>query len=284
MSKAKTESWAGKGASKVKKKNAKEGTRHTQKDKVANAFLLAERLLTIDAATVALAPNKPVKVALLEGERLRAGTAPHRKTLLALPGFREADLILLPLLLETLEGAERRWSRLRFKGGGNTLSTARKNAEKWRRDAMAAARYLARHNVKDLTELDRIAAGEGLADLVQDLDDLVNFVQARADKFGQLPIRIDVREAQKLAAVLREGRDAIPGADALAERNRAFWALENVTNEIRAALRFVLRDEPKKLMPLLSRYEADRQAKHRRATKTATKGSDNGAAAPEIVA
>ena len=281
MSKAKTKSSTKKSASKVRKKSAKKGSKLIQKSKIADASLLTERLSSVDAAIAALAPNKPVKVALLEGERLRAGTAPHRKALLALPGFRASDLTLLPLLLKKLEGAELRWSRLRFKGGGHALTTARKNAEKWRHDAMAAARYLARYNAKDLTELDRIAAGEGLADLVQDLDDLASFVEARAETFAKLPLRIDVREAKKLAAILREGRDAAPGADALAERNRAFWALEHVTDEIRAALRFVLRDQPKKLMPLLSRYEADRRAKQRR-TKAATNGAAKEPVAQEV--
>lgn len=246
------------------------GSRHgvkmgARKDDGARRDAVRERLAAVSAAKVATSPNKPVKIAILEAERLRAGAAKYKKALLALPGFRAADLALLPDLVKELEGAERSWSRLKMTRGSASLVAFRKEAEAWKREAIATARYLLRRQPQAMLELERIVDGEGLADLVQDLDDLASLVAEHSATFAAMPAPLDVKEARKLATALRKGRDDSEAIASIEHRNRAFWALEEAVDEIRAALRFVLRADPRKLAPLLSRYEADRRAKRRRA-------------------
>jgi hypothetical protein len=226
---------------------------------------LQERLAAVPHELVLSAPNKPVKVAILEGERLKSGIGKYKKALAGLPGFRLADVKLLPEAIEALESAERHWSRTKVKQGDASLVALRKEAEKWRAEAMAAARYLLRNDASAGLEIERIGEGDGLADLVQDLEDLAALVKTHDATFAALRNPLDATEASRLSTALRNGRDDEDANAAIDQRNRAFWALEDVMRELRAALRFVLRDEPKKLAPLLSRYEADRRSKRRRA-------------------
>ncbi len=267
------------------KANARAARVVTRKDDVGRDGV-RERLAEVSAARTATAPNKPVKIALLEAERLNAGVSKYKKVLVTLPGFRAADLTLLPELVKALEGTERSWSRTKLAQGSASLVGLRKEAEAWRRQAMAAARYLLRRDERAMLEIERIAEGEGLADLVQDLDDLAVLIEHHAATFAAMPEPLDVAEARRLSKALRKGRDDSDTMASLENRNRAFWALEDAVDEIRAALRFVLRDDPKKLAPLLSRYQADRRAKRRRAASTgaAGAGASNGVQSSTIAA
>ena len=240
---------------------------------------IAARLAKVSAGDAATVPNKPVKVALLEAERLEAGLKPHKKALLALPGFDASDLSELGALTAALSDAERTWDRIRIRRGEDSLTAMRKDAEAWRRDALAAGRYLLRKDKRALGELDRIAEGEGLADLVADLGELRTFIADHPQAFEALEKPIDVAAAEKLASGLGQGGDGPAASEALSARNRAYWALDSAVTEIRAGLRFLLRHEPKKLASLLSQFEAQKRARQR---KAAASTSETPPDAPEI--
>ncbi len=210
-----------------------------------------------------LRPSLPVRVVLLEAERLHKAAAPYAAQLKKLPGFVADHLRDLPALIELLSEAEKAWGRARFAKSQSSRGALRKEAEALRSSLMNAGRYLLRRDAAAQIELARIAEGEGLADLVQDLDDLADFVEARAATFAldrRLPKRAPAR-ARELAAELRE---VDPGDGGLmSARNLAFGALDFVLGEVRAAARYLFADEPRTLAPFLSRHEALRAQRSR---------------------
>ena len=270
-----------KASDKGQKKSGKEGTWPSKNGalgaKKASGSPIDARLAKVSASDAQSPPNKPVKIALLEADRLSDSLKSYRKALAALPDFDEAALEDFPALIEALSTTERAWERARRPQGDVSLSEARKEAEAWRRDVMASTRYLARRDARAISELDRIAEGEGLNDLLMDLDDLVSFVGERTALFASVDDLPDVEGAKKLAATLRSRVDHPEAVSAHEARNRAFWALDAVVDEVRAALKYLLRGQPKKLVGLLSRYEAKKKAKQKPASAPAKPPVEPGA-------
>jgi hypothetical protein len=259
---------------KGKASKAKSGS--GSKKAASKAGSAAEWLASVSDDQAAEAPNMPVKTAELEAERLMTGLKPYRAKLAALKTFHPTVLVDVPVLIEQLRGSETAWERALVQRNAKSLVALRKEAEAWRHDTLETARFLLRKDPEMVIELARIAAGDGLADLVADLGDLVEVVSDHPAAFADLDEPIDTARAKKLASVLGGGKDDPATADALADRNKAFWALDAGVTEIRAGLRFLLRKQPKKLTPLLSRYEAVRRAKNRKSAKA--KKAKNGEA------
>jgi hypothetical protein len=208
-------------------------------------------------------PSLPVRVMLLEADRLRKAAETYAAQLKKLPGFAAAYLRDLPALIEHLSETEKSWGRARFAKTSSSRGALRKEAEGLRSAVLNAGRYLLRRDAAAQAELARIDEGEGLADLVHDLDDLADFVETHASVFAldrRLPKKAPER-ARQLADELRHvDRD---DGGAMRTRNLAAAALDFVLGEVRAAARYLFAHEPRILAPFLSRYEALRSKRAR---------------------
>jgi len=227
-------------------------------------FFLDGRLARLPDDAAATPPDLPVREAILEAARMVAPARKLRPKLSTIPDFDLADADDLPGLVEALRRAETRWQKARKLQQAVSLVGARKDAEELRRKFYRAARYRLRKNAEALAEIDRIAEGDGLADLVQDLGDIAAFLEKYEASFvGDVILpKKPIQRARALAATLKGGKDGTGALDALAHRNLVFHALQVAVDEVREAARYLLSDR-RRLAPFLSEYEANRKRRSR---------------------
>lgn len=161
----------------------------------------------------------------------------------------------LPVRRKVLETAEDLWSREKSAAMSGDQKELRKEAERLKRDIMAALRYFLRNasNGAEIEKrLDAIAEGTGLADLVSDLRQLSGLVEEHEAALSKadLPKKAASRAlslSDALSGSVKAYSDNDEAQKAIDLRNRAFWWLRDVVDEVRAAGRYVYRDHPKKL-------------------------------------
>jgi hypothetical protein len=176
---------------------------------------------------------------------------------------------------ELLGTAEAEWTDVRARTLTSNVRDAREEAEKLKRDAIAALRHFRRKDEGVQRRLDAIVPGTGVADLVDDLGKLAELMDEHAVALqkAELP-RNAAKRARVLADVLGEGsadRAVDPdGAQAMALRNRAFWWLREAMDEIRSAGRYVYRNDPK----LLALFRASGTRARARRRKPVTKAPE----------
>lgn len=188
---------------------------------------------------------------------------------------------------DLLAAAESAWTEVRTLPLSSDLRAQRKDAEALKRDAIAALRYFLAADEDVERRVDGIVLGAGVADLVSDLNQLAELLEKHHAKLtrADLPKRAPER-ARELAEALGSGsaeRTVDPeGNAAMALRNRAFWWLREAMDEIRAAGRYVYRDE-RKVLALFRASGARARARQRtvKRDEAETSGSNPTPAAPE---
>ncbi len=222
-------------------------------------------------ASKAFVSSIPIDVLLLEAAQAAKAGKKLRARLVKLPSFEIKDLDNLPALIAELTAAETIWGTLRFAAAaGRQKVASRKEAEALRSDLLGSAEFLFRKDKDASAALARIRDGEGLADLVADLHDLVKFWGAHK-KVWALDESIsdaDFKRASELAELLGSAEDSDDAITAQEHRNQLAWLLEQRLSELRDAAGFLLRKTPRRLTPFLSRYEALRKARARRKART----------------
>lgn len=236
----------------------------------AHAFDLEALLAQQEPSAKSTSPSIPVKHALAEALRLQQEATKLRARLLEAPGFDPAHLDRLGPLTEALQTAENAWHTGQGNLHAHSLVAARHEAEQLKSKLVATARYLFRKEPAALEVIDGMAHGTSLVDLVADLNGLGAFVAEHQAVFTAAKQPADLAaKAKALAKTLAAGTDKTESVDLQARRNQVFLLLQEAVDEVRAAARFVLHDEPEKLAPMLSSY-ASMKSRRDRAAKKAT--------------
>jgi hypothetical protein len=229
-------------------------------------FDLDAALTALPASAADAAAPVSARIAALEAQQLFAAARPIREQFARLPDFELMHLDSLPQLVAALHIAEQRLETARAERLSGSLRQARKEAERLRSQLLASARYLTRRNEDAQLELDRISGGDSIEDLVRDLEDLAFFANRYSTEW-QADVRLPsnaLARARVLAGALSSGADPQPAHEAELRRNQIFALLEIACREVRAAARYILQDDPRRLAPFLSQY-ADKWRRRRRA-------------------
>jgi hypothetical protein len=229
--------------------------------------------LKVAAAT---GPGEALDTYFLDAGRAIDAYRAARREFAEVPTFRAAVADAASSLMSHAKSVNREWQKVRFanKKGANRKGL-RKAAEKLRSTVLEACRFLFRNDQASLDEVDRIAEGEGLADLIQDMEDLAVLAKAHAELFARVDkIAGTAETAEELRVALQEMKDGKAARDLLASRNRAVASLSLALAEIRAGARFLHGGEPAALAPYASsslpRVRATR-TKKKEAEQTGTK-------------
>jgi len=135
-----------------------------------------------------------------------------------------------------------------------------------------AGRYLLRKNAAALLEINEIADGSGIEDLVADLKRAAFIAETFGEKLAvdsKLPKDIP-SYARSMAERLSKAVDHSAANEALAERNAAYFIVDEAAGEIREAARFLFRDDPKSLAPFVSHYWTRMKRRARKSAEAAT--------------
>lgn len=211
----------------------------------------AKRLLALDAA-FDKPLDVPVKQLLHEARDLASTARRLEPELVAKSELSKGFSAELSRRTDLADAAERAWQAARALHVPADVEVARQDGEALKRRAFAALRYFCRADPEVQSRLDRIYEGAGDADLIDDLTKLADLVRTHGPdlKKADLPRRpADALEAaaHALAEVAAARGKAPDLVTAQRLRNRAFWWLRALLEDVRAAGRYVFRGDPKAL-------------------------------------
>jgi hypothetical protein len=236
------------------------------------AFNLEAALDAVPALAAEQDLGMPADTFVTEARRALTEAQKHPGKFTALPDFDGSVFVVLPALIPRFVAAQKTWDQERFRVSRGTGRTSlRLEGEALRSRILASGRFLFRKVPDALLELDRIAEGQGIDDLITDLRDLVAFRndnQSRWKQDTQLPKDAFARAAE-IADALEGQVDTERALDARTERNKLAYLMDRALDEIRDGARYLFSTEPRRLAPFLSRYEAERRAASRRASRKA---------------
>jgi len=153
-----------------------------------------------------------------------------------------------------LEGTEQDWLAHRLSQSSSDRKDAQKKAEQLKKDLIAALRYFLHTSPAVQARVDDIIPGTGLADLIDDLSKLATLARENAASLRRADLPADAADQADLLAARLGDDEAVRSIAASDEghslmdlRNRAFWHLREAMDEIRAAGRYVFRNDPARL-------------------------------------
>ncbi len=238
---------------------------------------LLPTLELLDASDVD-APSLPIAVAVQEAQDLTTAIEePTVRAGLLAVGLPAPVLDALPGALGAAREAQARWALVR--DGGKTAEQAEREARgaRTRTRLARACRWNLRERSVAMATLDAITAGDGVADLIQDLLDLAALIDAQPPAFAA-DTTFDPIEAvaaardlaRSISAGLSEARSDQARRDAKLLRDRAYTHLDDRVSAIRAAGRYAFADQEHLRRTFVSRYLRRRR---RRSSHTATADS-----------
>lgn len=220
-------------------------------------------LLKVDIATARdSSPAYPVAAILLDADRAFAEYHARKKDFVGIPTFNP-DLFAFAIdLRNELAEAERVWRLTRISKNAVDRVGLRKEAETLRLEIMASCRFVCRHDAEANLELDRIDEGDGLDDLILDLDDIVAFSRARPTVLveGKTLPKGSLARAGELAASLRSAKEPPEAAEQRARRNLVAALVVALLKELRAVAAFRYRGNAKRIAAFSTTYASKKRA------------------------
>jgi len=253
-----------------------------KKKVLRRAFDVEARLARVPAEAEEILPDTPVASMVVDAARIGAASRLMRARFTNLPDFDIGAVDGLASLSADLQEREIEWQRARGAGRAASLEKDRVAAGELRSDMMASARYRLRKDPAAQKELDIIAEGDGLPDLVQDLRALARQRDLKSAKFAgddSVPPDASAR-ARGYADRLSAGTDGEAALAAQARRNVAAFALSEDLAEVREAGLFLLRKQPKKAAVFGNTYNRARKQRRRARAAVAQAATEPAAPAP----
>ena len=172
------------------------------------------------------------------GKKLRAGSRLDARTMTSL-GERRA----------LLEVAEKTWLTEHLSLASRAVRKTRAEAELFKRDVIAALRYFVADDEALQRRIDAIPLGTAMPGLCDDLKNLAPVLVGvgAALKKAALPKNAAAKciaLSEALAPAAAEMATDVPADHLRLLRNRAYWYLRQAMDAIRAAGRYVFRNEP----------------------------------------
>jgi hypothetical protein len=237
---------------------------------------LKPTLMAIEAASVRRS-TVPMAVALQEANDLAVFVAGSeiRKGLLRV-GLEEAVIEALPEAVAAAREAQSEWVVARDANKGDGKAERIEQGEALRSDIAAACRWNLRKDRAGLAVVSAVMEGDGIEDLIQDLNDLAELVDRKrsaftADKTFKATVKAE--EARSLAAELTALTSAERNAPASPEakdlRDRAYTHLDDLVRQVREAGRYAFGDEPEAYGRFVSDYLRRRRARAKKASAEA---------------
>lgn len=186
-------------------------------------------------------PNMPVNVYIQESDDLYEKIQDDREKL-ALRGITDEMINSIPPLSGSLQQAESNWQKERDKKGEASLEWEEKvkPAHELKNQILHDFAYAYRTRNDILRKLRRIRAGGSHADMIQDLSDLVTMGRDDPAKLEEMTFDMSMLDqaedmATTLGFIYAASKAAGNNFEEMDIRNRAFTALKQVIDEIRAA-------------------------------------------------
>lgn len=197
-------------------------------------------------------PDIPVATVLQEAHDLNALLRePRVRTRLLEAGLGGAELEKLPIAEGALRAAQSEWAVVRERGKSDAQKDREARGAALRSELVAACRWNLRDDRKAMAVLSAVQEGEGVADLVQDLEDLAALASLHLQRFVADQTFDPVAQseaARSLAAEIRAGlsesRQTTPQDAAKELRDRAYTYLDDLSARVREAGRYVFRRDP----------------------------------------
>ena len=199
--------------------------------------------LKLESLIEVRSPDQPIDIYFQETDDLLAHVeANGLRPLLVDEGLNEGVFDEIAAALAAARQAQTEWTLLNDREKPTDQQELEVKGYALRARAVKKARFTLRKDKSAQTTISNIVEGEGLADLVQDLDDLAKLIEDRADEFA----RNRNFDAAKAKADMTETARAIRGGlsgfrmnpaqtKAVDLRDRAWTHLDDLVDDLREA-------------------------------------------------